>query len=188
MSENKNQEHNVALERERLSRLMEERAVIEELMRYDEDHKAMRKELATTDSREILTPIRKSDKKVVYTADGRTYFDRSRFMEDTSDLGPKYDCTDMLESEQLVLRVMKELDERKKLMNTPIAEVYKDIAIDDEPPNKYYAIRKMSEFLEEEEFSAEEIAMLRTLMKRIIKKHEGSKEELLLSLYVEEKL
>ncbi len=179
--------HEVRKEKEKLARILEERAAIEEIMRYDKDHIALRKELSETDRREILHPINGKENKVKYIADGRSYFDRSRFMMDTSDLGPKYDVTNMLESEELVLRVMKELDERRKLMKTPIAEIYKDV-VSDEPPNKYFAIRKMGEFLEEEEFTAEEIAMLRTLMKKIVKKHKGSKEELLLSLYIEEKL
>ena len=89
---------------------------------------------------------------------------------------------------QELIGLMKELDERKKLMQTPLAEVYKEIIKEDAPPNKYFAIRKMGEFLEEEEFTAEEIALMRTLMKRIVKKHRGSREELLLSLYIEEKL
>ncbi|MCE7747101.1 MAG: hypothetical protein GPJ51_01800 [Candidatus Heimdallarchaeota archaeon] len=188
MSYNSKKEHSVALERERLTRLMEERAVIEEMMRNDDDHTALRNELSSADRRKILKPARSGQSDVKYTADGRSYFDNKRFSLDTTYLGPKYDVTEMLESEQLVLRVMKELEERKKLMSTPIAEVYKDIISGDEPPNKYFAIRKMGKFLEEEEFTAEEIAMLRTLMRRIVRKHEGSKEELLLSLYVEEKL
>jgi len=187
MSYLENENHDVKKERERLQRLINERMAMEELMKHDKNHKAVRDEIASTDRREILSSIHKEEKKVNYTADGRSYFAKSRFMLDTSDLGPQYDVTDMLESERLVLRVMKELDERKKLMNTPITEIYKDIAAD-EPPNKYYAIRKMGEFLEEEDFTAEEIAMLRTLMKKILQKHEGSKEELLLSLYIEEKL
>ncbi len=183
-----NKEHNVALERERLTRLMEERAVIEEMMRNDEDHTALREELAETDNRKVLKPIRGGSSKTNYTADGRSYFDNKRLSLDTTYLGPRYDVSEMLDSEKLVLRRMKELDERKKLMQTPIADVYKEIIKEDAPPNKYFAIRKMGEFLEEEEFTAEEIALMRTLMKRIVKKHRGSREELLLSLYIEEKL
>lgn len=180
-------DHDVKKEKEKLAKVLKERVALEELLKHDKNHIALRKELSETDRREVLHPINGKGEKVKYIADGRSYFDRSRYMMDTSDLGPKYDVTEMLESEKLVLRVMKELDERKKLMKTPIAELYKD-TVSDEPPNKYFAIRKMGEFLEEEEFTAEEIAMLRTLMKKIVKKHKGSKEELLLSLYIEEKL
>ena len=73
-------------------------------------------------------------------------------------------------------------------IHNDIESQIKEIIKEDAPPNKYFAIRKMGEFLEEEEFTAEEIALMRTLMKRIVKKHRGSREELLLSLYIEEKL
>ena len=182
-----NNDHDVNQEREKLKRVMEERAAMEELLKHDKKHIALRKEISSINRKEVLTSVQQQNSKVKYTADGRSYFAKSRFMLDTSDLGPKYDVTEMLESERLVLRVMKELEERKKLMATPIAELYKDI-VSEEQPNKYTAIRKMGEFLEEEEFTAEEIAMLRTLMRKIVRKHKGSKEELLLSLYVEEKL
>lgn len=188
MQHRENKEHNVALERERLKRLMEERAVIEEIMREDDNHLAVRAELEGTDRVKILKPIHVSSKESNYAANGKSYYDKWKTSSKTTYLGPRHDVSKMIESEQLVIRVMRQLDERKKLMETPIAELFKEVIKEDCPPNKYFAIRKMGEFLEEEEFTAEEIAMIRTLMKKIVNKNKGSKEELLLTLYVEEKL
>ena len=100
MSYLEKENHDVKKERERLQRLINERIAIEELMKQDKNHKAVREEIASTDKREVLSSVQKEEKKVNYTADGRSYFAKSRFMLDTSDLGPKYDVTEMLESER----------------------------------------------------------------------------------------
>ncbi len=49
--------------------------------------------------------------------------------------------------------------------------------------NKFTALRKLQEELDEREFSAEEIQLLAAIIIDIISKHGGSKEEVFRALY-----
>jgi hypothetical protein len=88
---------------------------------------------------------------------------------------------------QLRQHAIKEIDELRQLITKPLTEIYKEKAPESEP-NRYTAIRKLSECLEKEDCDANEIALLKVLIEQIIKDEEGSLEKVLMALYVETKI
>jgi hypothetical protein len=86
-----------------------------------------------------------------------------------------------------VVQAFVEMEELRKLIDKPLVEIYKR-EIEGTQPNRFMPIRVLSEFLENGDFNANELALFAKLVKRIVNYNKGSIERVLTCLYIESEL
>ena len=164
---NEEEERNKLIrERMVLKRILEERKIIDQITSEK------------TDVFEVMREIK--EEKITLGTKRKTSYARIDELQT-----PK-----SIEKGQIIIippEVEQTFDEIRQLISIPLTQLYEK-QIPEQSPNKFTSIRKLSEFLEKGEFNAEEIALLRTLIRKIVEKNEGSLEKVLLALLVESKI
>ena len=159
MSDRENKEHNVALERERLKQLIEE-------MEHSLPGRFDIKRFTLTIAKEVFEKLKAKHSIEKEPGEKEELLDA----EFTEELASAINGLEEIITK--LLKTLTEIKEEKREKFNPA-------------PNKYYAIRKLSEFLENFEYTAEEIDLLKTLIEEIVQRNNGSLEPVLKCLYLE---
>ena len=165
-------------------RHLEERILIESLTQPT-DMDELRREIVTDRKVERIQiqPARQSN---VYTPQGRIRIPVKRIEDEKEIIVPSKPKKEVKNDPQ-VIHAFAEVDELRKLIDKPLSEIY-EREVSDKPKNKFMPIRKLSEFLENSEFDANELALLSKLVQQIVKFNKGSIERVLACLYIESEL
>ena len=176
MSLDPEEKTNLLRERIALSRLLEERLVIEQITTLGVDLEEIKREIKT--GRITVTPEFSSPSKSSYSG--------SKVIEDQLKQKTKQRKI-KVESSPQVINALNEMQELRTLINKPFSDIYKQ-ELSNVSKNKFVPIRKLREFLETQDFNANELALLTKLVKQIVKYNKGSIERVLTALFIESEI